>query len=106
MILIVVKWKVKPEYADRWPELTRAFTEATRAEPGNRFFDWSRSVEDPNEYVLVEAFDDDAAGTHVTSDHFKQAQAELPQYVQETPQIRNVQGQPEEWERLGEFQVG
>lgn len=105
MILIVVKWKVKPEYADQWPELTRAFTEATRAEPGNRFFDWSRSIEDPNEYVVVEAFDDDAAEAHVTSEHFKQAQADLPQYLQETPKVRNVQGRPDEWDALGEMEV-
>ena len=105
MILIVVKWKVKPEHADAWPELTRAFTEATRAEPGNRFFEWSRSVETPNEYILIEAFDDDAAGAHVQSDHFKQAQAELPQYVLETPDIRNWQDQPDAWDKLGEFEV-
>lgn len=105
MILICVKWTVKPEHADAWPEITREFTEATRAEPGNKFFEWSRSIEDPNQYVLLEAFDDDAAVPHVTSDHFKKAQAELPQYVAETPKIRNLQGQPEEWDLLGEFQV-
>ncbi|QCW52269.1 MULTISPECIES: putative quinol monooxygenase [Nocardioides] len=105
MILICVKWKIKPEHADSWPELAREFTEATRAEPGNRFFDWSRSVEDPTEYVLLEAFDDDAAGPHVQSDHFKKAQADLPQYVVETPQIRNWQNEPDEWHRLGEFEV-
>lgn len=105
MILIVVKWKVKPEHADQWPELTRAFTEATRAEPGNRFFDWSRNIEDPNEYVVIEAFDDDAAEAHVTSEHFKQAQSDLPQYLRETPLVRNVQDQADEWDRLGEFEV-
>ena len=43
MIFICVKWRVKPEYVDQWIDLTREFTEATRAEPGNLFFDWSRS---------------------------------------------------------------
>lgn len=105
MILICVKWKVKPEYADTWPQLVSSFTESTRAEAGNRFFEWSRSLDDPNEYVLLEAFDDDAASAHVTSDHFKAAQAELPQYVQETPRIRNWQHQQDDWDRLGEFEV-
>jgi len=105
MILICVKWKVKPEHAEDWPRITQEFTDATRAEPGNRFFEWSRSVDDPNQYVLIEAFDDDAAGAHVTSDHFKKAQAELPQYVQETPLIRNWQNQQDDWDRLGEFEV-
>lgn len=106
MIFICVKWKIKPEYADQWPELSREFTEATRAEDGNLFFDWSRSVEDPDTYVLIEAFEDDAAEAHVTSDHFKKAQSELPQYVQETPLIRNVQMEGDGWDRLGEFEVG
>lgn len=106
MILICVKWKVKPEYADDWPELTKSFTDATRAEPGNRFFEWSRSVDNPTEYVLLEAFDDDAAEAHVKSEHFTQAQVDLPQYVLETPLIRNWPGQPEEWDRLGEFDAG
>ncbi|MBD8870443.1 putative quinol monooxygenase [Nocardioides donggukensis] len=105
MIFICVKWKVKPEHADQWIELTRDFTEATRAEEGNLFFDWSRSVEDPNQYVLIEAFRDDAAEAHVTSDHFKRAQAELPAYVQETPLVRNVLMEGDHWDRLGEFEI-
>lgn len=105
MIFICVKWKVKPEHADTWVELTREFTEATRAEPGNLFFDWSRSVDDPNTYVLIEAFQDDAAEAHVTSAHFAKAQAELPAYVQETPLIRNMLIEGDHWDRLGEFEV-
>ena len=49
MIFICVKFPVKPEHSDAWPEITRAFTEATRAEPGNLFFEWSRSIEDPHQ---------------------------------------------------------
>jgi len=107
MIFICVKGKVKPKYADQWVELTREFTQATRAEEGNGnlFIDWSRSVENPSKYVLIEAFKDDAAEAHVTSDHFKQAQADLPRYVQETPEIRNVQMEGDHWDRLGEFEV-
>ncbi|MGZ5403427.1 MAG: putative quinol monooxygenase [Nocardioides sp.] len=105
MIFICVRFPVKPEHADAWPDLTRAFTEATRAEEGNLFFDWFRSVEDPNEYVLVEGFKDDAAEAHVTSHHFKQAQADLPQYLRETPYIRNQLMDGDQWDRLGEFEV-
>ncbi len=39
MIFIVVKFQVKPEWADRWVELVTPFTEATRAEPGNLWFE-------------------------------------------------------------------
>ena len=105
MIFICVKFPVKPEYADQWPELAKDFTDSTRAEPGNIFYDWSRSVEDPNEYVLIEAFQEDAAEAHVTSDHFKRAQAELPQYLVRTPKIRNMVIPGDHWDSLGEFEV-
>ena len=105
MIFIAAKFKVLAEHADAWPDLSRSFTEATRAEPGNLWFDWSRSVEDPTEYVLLEAFEDDAAGAHVQSDHFKQAQAELPAYLAETPRIINTTLESSEWSELGEMRV-
>lgn len=105
MIFICVKWKVKPEHAEAWPEITREFTEATRAEPGNLFFEWSRSLDDPDTYVLIEAFKDDAAEAHVTSDHFRKAQADLPHYLPETPKVRNVHMDGDHWDELGEFRV-
>ena len=71
VIFIVVKFLVKPEYVDRWLDLVAPFTTATRAEPGNLWFEWSRSVDTPNEFVLIEAFaDGDAGRTHVESEHF------------------------------------
>ena len=106
MIFICVRWKVKPEHTEKWVELTKDFTDKTRAEPGNLFFVWSRNVEDPDEFVLIEAFKDDAAEAHVTSDHFKRAQAELPQYVQETPRVRNMLIPGDHWDPLAEFQAG
>ena len=52
MIFIAARFRVLAEHADAWPEITRSFTEATRAEPGNLWFDWSRDLDDPQEYVL------------------------------------------------------
>jgi len=106
MIFITAKFQVRPEHADSWPELTRSFTEATRSEPGNLWFDWSRSLDDPMEYVLVEAFrDGDAGAEHVQSDHFKAAIAELPEYLVETPRIINVTIEGTDWSRMSELAV-
>ena len=105
MIFIAAKFRVLAEHADQWPEITRSFTEATRAEPGNLWFDWSRATEDPQAYVLLEAFQDDAAAAHVQSDHFKRAQAELPAYLEETPRIINTAIEGTEWGELGELAV-
>jgi quinol monooxygenase YgiN len=92
MIFIVVKWTVRPEYADQWLTLVDDFTRSTREEPGNLFFEWSRSVEDPTVFVLVEAFTDAGAGAaHVQSDHFKTAMEALPDAVASTPEIINVE---------------
>ncbi len=106
MILIVVKFKTKPEWRDRWLDLVHDFTEATRAEPGNLWFEWSRGVDDPDEFVLVEAFHDDGAVPHVSSAHFKQALAEMPQALAETPRIINtvIEGATD-WSRMAELSV-
>ena len=106
MIFICAKFPVRPEDADDWPNISKAFTEATRAEPGCLWFDWSRSLDDPNEYVLVEAFrDDDAARAHVTSDHFSAAQKTLPPHLSRTPRIVNFTVPQDDWSELGELAV-
>ena len=105
MIFIVVKFKAKPDWSNRWLDLVRDFSEATRAEPGNLWFDWSRSTEDPNEFVLVEAFRDDAAAAHVNSEHFRRAMQELPQALAETPRILNTTFDGDDWSRMSELRV-
>ncbi|MFH9086658.1 putative quinol monooxygenase [Streptomyces sp. NPDC017673] len=106
MIFITAKFRVRPEHADRWPEISAAFTEATRAEPGCLWFDWSRSVDDPTEYVLVEAFRDEEAGAaHVRSQHFRDAQRTLPPHLAETPRIVNMTVPQEDWSLLAEMAV-
>jgi len=106
MIFIAAKFRVLPEHADNWPEIAGPFTRATRAEPGCMWFEWSRSVDDPTEYVLVEAFrDDEAGGAHVQSEHFRAAQQTLPAHLAETPRIVNFTIDQDDWSRLGEMAV-
>jgi quinol monooxygenase YgiN len=106
MIFITAKFKVLPEHADRWPEITAEFTRACRDEPGCLWFDWSRSVADSAEYVLVEAFRDEEAGAaHVRSEHFKRAQQWLPRHLAQTPRIVNFSIPQDDWSRLGEMAV-
>ena len=106
MIFVTAKFRILPEYADRWPEIAGPFTQATRGEAGCLWFDWSRSIDDPNEYVLVEAFRDGAAGAaHVQSAHFKQAQQTLPPHLAQTPRIVNMTIPQDDWSELGEMAV-
>ena len=105
MILIVVKFPVRPEHADGFLEAVRPFTESTRAEPGNRFFEWSRSAEEPHTFVLVEGFDDDGAGPHVNSDHFRVGLETMRPLLTATPQIISQQIDVEGWGPMGELQI-
>ncbi|MEQ4304149.1 putative quinol monooxygenase [Plantactinospora sp. B6F1] len=106
MIFITAKFRVLPEYADRWPEIVGDFTRATRAEPGCLWFEWARGVDDPTEYILVEAFrDGDAGAAHVGSEHFRQAQRSPPRHLAETPKIVNTTVPQDDWSILGEMTV-
>lgn len=106
MIFIAAKFMVRPEYSDDWMERVRDFTEATRREPGNLWFEWSRSVENPQEYVLLEAFRDADAGVeHVSSEHFKRATRDTPPLLVRTPDIVNVEMPGATWSELGEMAV-
>jgi quinol monooxygenase YgiN len=106
MIFITAKFRIKPEDADNWPQIAGPFTRATRSEPGCMWFDWSRSLDDPTEYVLVEAFrDGDAGAAHVGSAHFKQAQQDLPPHLTATPKIISQSLDQQDWNELGELAV-
>ena len=106
MVFITVRFKVLPEHSDGWLSLVDDFTRATRSEPGNLWFDWSRGVDDPNEFVLLEAFRDGAAGVeHVNSANFKRAMQTMPVALAETPRIVNTEVPGEEWSLMGELEV-
>ncbi len=63
-------------------------------------------VEDRYLYVLVEAFQDGAAGqAHVKSAHFQAAMAELPKWLSDVPEIVNVEVPGQGWSRMAEMQI-
>lgn len=105
MYFIVVKFTTKPEWTDRWLELVDPFTRATRAEPGNLWFEWNRSVDEPDTFTLVEAFTDDGAGPHVSSQHFATAMQQMRPALVRTPQIVSRQVDGEGWDEMGELRI-
>jgi len=106
MIFIVVKFTTLPEHRDTWLSQVDAFTQATRAEPGNLWFEWSRSVDRPDEFVLVEAFRDaDAGAAHVGSNHFRSAMELMPTMLATTPSIVSTQVDQDGWGEMGELSV-
>jgi quinol monooxygenase YgiN len=88
VILIVVKIPVRPDRAEEWQALADDYTRAVRAEEGNLFFEWSKSLEEPDTLVLVEGFRDAAAGaSHVGTQAFRDFVERAPDLVAEQPQI-------------------
>ena len=106
MILIVVKFTAKPEFRDTFLDEVADFTAGTRAEEGVLWFDWSVSVDDPNQFVLVEAFRDGEAGqAHVSTSHFAEGIQTLQRLVAKTPDIINVEVPGTSWSKMGEITV-
>lgn len=105
MIFIVVKYDVKPESVEKFPEAVRAFAEAVREEPGNLWFEWSKSLENPNEFVLVEAFTDEGAEPHVKSDHFAAGLEAMRPHLATTPKIISRKIDGEGWDEMGELKI-
>ncbi|MFH8727179.1 putative quinol monooxygenase [Streptomyces termitum] len=104
MIFIAVRFTVRPDLADQWLDRVADFTRATREEPGNLFFDWSRGVEDPNVFTLLEGFADAEAGAvHVASDHFAAGLAAMVGAVAATPEIINVEVPQPGWGPMAEL---
>lgn len=106
MIFIVVKFSVAEQHRDGWLDRVAEFTAATRAEPGNLWFEWSRSVDDPGEFVLVEAFRDAEAGAaHVAAPHFSAGLDAMRPALVSTPRIVSVEVPGDGWSAMGELQI-
>lgn len=106
MIFIVVRFKVADQYVDSFIARTAEYTAATRAEEGNLWFDWSRSIDDPSEFVLVEAFrDGDAGAAHVNAPHFQRGLDTIRPLLTETPRIISREIDGAGWSPMGELQI-
>ena len=106
MIFITVKFQIRSDKADQFVDAAADYTAASRAEDGNVLFEWSRSLDEPNTFVLLEAFRDAQAGSaHVDGQHVKDFFAWAPDWVTATPQIIYVDSPAlEGWGPMGEIQ--
>jgi autoinducer 2-degrading protein len=71
MHVTLVHVHVKPEFVAAFVDASRANHEASIHEPGNIRFDVLRSADDPNRFVLYEAYvDGAAAAAHKQTAHY------------------------------------
>jgi len=106
VILIVVKFPVRPDRAEEWSTIAADSAPAVQAEEGSLFFEWSKSLEEPDLFVCVEGFRDaDAGASHVGTQAFKDFVAEAPDLVAAQPQIIYVDAPDVAgWGPMGEIQ--
>ena len=106
MILIVVKFPVRPERSDEWQSLAADYARAVNQEEGSLFFEWSKSLDEPDTFVCVEGFRDAAAGAlHVGTQAFKDFVQRAPDVVAAQPQIIYVDAPDVSgWGPMGEIQ--
>ena len=106
MILIVVKFPVRPERAEEWSALAADYARAVNAEEGSLFFEWSRSLEEPDTFVCVEGFrDSDAGASHVGTQAFRDFIERAPDLVAAQPEIIYVDAPDVAgWGPMGEIQ--
>lgn len=71
--VVTAKWTAKDGEADAVLAAIGKLVGPSREEPGCRFYQPTRGLEDPNVFFLFEIYDDEAAyAAHGESDHFKE----------------------------------
>ena len=92
MVFITLKVPIRPDQRDAWLEGIRRYADAVRAEPGNVEFNVFESIDEPNQFAIVEAFESPEAGDeHVKTPHFKEFFEWFPKTLASAPDIINTQ---------------
>lgn len=106
MILIVVRFPIRPDRRDEWLSGIRRYTAAVREEPGGPDFECFESIDEPNQFVAVEGFESrEASDRHVQTDHFEEFITWVPGMLAEAPRIVNVELPGEGWSAMSELAV-
>lgn len=103
MLTITVRFQVRPEWCDGWLDLVSEFTEATRAEDGNAWFWWSRSVDDPCVFFLLEGHREATVADHLASPLIPKIRKEWPQALVATPMVITAAVPGEGWQPMDDL---
>jgi len=100
MYVVVVNINVKPEVVEAFVAATRDNFTGTRREPDNLRFDVLRRNDDPNRFVLYEAYTSEAAfATHQQTAHYlKWKELVAPMMAEPRSPQRCTSVFPEPWQ--------
>ena len=90
--VIIATWKARSGSESAITDILRGLTEASRREPGCRFYQAQESHETPGAFVVYEIYDDAAAAEeHTRSDHFRNYVVEQAAVLLETRERRTFE---------------
>src|ERR1700722_15448752 len=105
MILINLKMQIRPEKMDEWLALADSYAKDVNAEEGCLFFQFARSLTDPNEFTTIEGFKGaGAGGAHGKNSHAKRFVETAPDLVAAQPQIIYIDTPHDGFGPMGEIQ--
>lgn len=90
MITFIAKLTVRPENAPAFEALMTHVTKLTLArEPGVAYYAWSKGVDEPDTYLVVEVYEDVAAqAAHMQTAWVKDSLPESAALIEGKPEIR------------------
>jgi quinol monooxygenase YgiN len=90
MITFIVQLRVKAQNASTFEALMTHVAEMTRAhEPGVHYYEFSKSVDDPDTYVVVEVYRDrQAHSAHMASTWVKESLPQCMRLIDGRPEIK------------------
>lgn len=90
MITFIAQLTVRPENAAAFEALMAHVTEMTRAhEPGVAYYAWSKGVDEPDTYLVVEVYRDVAAqAAHMATTWVKESLPRSAALIEGKPRIR------------------
>ncbi|OLR93014.1 putative quinol monooxygenase [Actinokineospora bangkokensis] len=101
MLTQVIRFHVRPEWVERWLSVVDEFTQAARAEEANAWFWWSRCVDNPGVFFLMEGHRDGGCPAGGAVRRLVPAiQREWPRALLETPRVLKTTVEGEGWTEL------
>ena len=105
MILITIKFQIRPEKIDEWVALADSYARDVNTEDGCLFFQFARSLDNDSEFVCIEGFRDAEAGAaHVKHSYAKDFFDTAPDLVAVQPQIIYIDVPHDGFGPMGEIQ--
>jgi autoinducer 2-degrading protein len=102
MLAIVVNFEIHPDTETQAIAALEANAAGSRTEPGCLKWEWSRHVDEPNQFAIYELYLDQAAiDSHKSSEHFEAWDESIPSFMKEKSagifEVTGVDTRPVPW---------